>query len=577
MSDAGPPKPGAPPGSPLAGLLHSRLVRASLRAAWLAAAASAPTLLPGLDDAGGGELYRLLFGMLTAVSLLLARPVFAFAVLVVLQFHLLLSAWGNPPPPWMPLATLGLLALLFAVRGALAEPRALALEGLAQRALRGFLLMASVTALVPMYWDWGSPYITLYLSPVYFLLWTQMPHRLPLHSELTRSMAGGAVFVLVLVLALELQSRLLFRDNPPNAALVAHPERVVTLRPDSVYTYSNPELGAPPFRAEISRDGVRGPALAPKPEGRFRVLCLGDSHTFGWGVRDEECYPRLLEQELRARFDEDAADVVNAGTPTYGPWQSLDWLLEHGERFAPDFVVYQFFPVNDVANEMYVYGEFPRCYDERSARRYQSYERMEQWPERVDFWLRDHSRCYQTWTLLNPDADAPAVALAYGLRAWKGDAPDELPVTDLGEPGLELHRAEWYPELEQGFARAMESVDAIRAYCDARGLGFAAFALPSIASVDRRVFEHGQRESHWACAPFEEAKPERHSEAEFVARGMPHINVLDPLRAAFEPVTDEPLYIPHDGHLGPPGNAVVARTVADYLTPLIEARAPAAP
>jgi len=404
-----------------------------------------------------------------------------------------------------------------------------------------------------------------------------MPRRQPMHVDMLRSLAGGGVFVLVLLLALEAQSRLLFRDNPPNAALVAHPERVVTLRPGSVYTYSNPELGAPPFRAEISRDGVRGPAVVPKEPGRFRVLCLGDSHTFGWGVRDEDCYPRLLEQRLRARFGEEAVDVVNAGTPTYGPWQSLDWLLEHGERFAPDFVVYQFFPVNDVANEMYLYGEYPRCYDERSARRYQSYERMERWPERVDFWLREHSRSYQTWTLLYPDADAPAVALAYGLRAWSGEAPEVLPVTDLGEPGLELHRAEWYPELERGFVRAMESIEGVQAYCEVRGTGFAVFALPSIASVDRRVFEHGQRESPWACAPFDDARPERRSEEAFDRRGLPRIDVLRPLRAAFEPETDAPLFIPHDGHLGPPGNAVVADAVAAYLVPVIEARAPAAP
>ncbi|MBI1317914.1 MAG: hypothetical protein GC168_03060 [Candidatus Hydrogenedens sp.] len=558
-------------------LRESRLVRAALRLVWLVALAAVPAALPGLvDTATDGAAYRTVFGLLAALSVLLAQPAFAVCLLAVLNLHALLSAWGGPPPDWIPLACASLFALLCAGRGWLAAPRLLAMQGAAQSVARVFLLSASVFCLIPLYWDWGSPFITLYLSPVYFLLWTQMPHRSSVQIELLKALGGGLVFLFILASALELQSRLFFRDNPPNEALIAHPTRVVTLRPDSEFVYRTREFGAPPFRAQIAPEGVRGEAVGPKRTGTLRVLCLGDSHTFGWGVRDEDCYPRQLEALLRARLGEDAVEVINAGTPTYGPWQSLDWLRENGARFQPDFVVYELFPANDLANEMYSYGAYPRCYDERSTRRYRMYERLDRWPEAADFWLRDHSRFYQTWTMMYPDAEPPALAIAYGLRAWQGEAPEELPVTDLGEPSMELQRAEWYPELEVALNHVMDSVAGMQQWCDEKGADFATLVLPAINSVDERVYLYGQRQSPWACAPFEEAKPVRACEAALRQREIQTVEILGPMRAAFVPITDTPLYIPNDGHLTPEGNAVLAGAVADYLLPRISA-APDAP
>src|SRR6185295_19417304 len=41
----------------------------------------------------------------------------------------------------------------------------------------------------------------------------------------------------------------------------------------------------------INAQGTRGPEFqVPKPAGTFRILSLGDSRTFGWGLADEETY-----------------------------------------------------------------------------------------------------------------------------------------------------------------------------------------------------------------------------------------------------------------------------------------------
>jgi hypothetical protein len=68
-----------------------------------------------------------------------------------------------------------------------------------------------------------------------------------------------------------------------------------------------------------------------------RVLVLGDSFTFGWGVLDDEPYPQRTEQLLRARGLD--VEVINAGIPGYNTEQEAALLDELMPRFQPDQVV----------------------------------------------------------------------------------------------------------------------------------------------------------------------------------------------------------------------------------------------
>jgi len=88
--------------------------------------------------------------------------------------------------------------------------------------------------------------------------------------------------------------------------------------------------------------GYRG-ALHPyeKTPGKTRLLMLGDSITFGSGVRDYETFSYLLEHRL------DRYEVVNLAVQGYGTDQELLVLEHEGLRYHPNVVVLNVCIAND--------------------------------------------------------------------------------------------------------------------------------------------------------------------------------------------------------------------------------------
>lgn len=96
--------------------------------------------------------------------------------------------------------------------------------------------------------------------------------------------------------------------------------------------------------------GNRGPeASVAKPAGVRRVVVLGDSQAWGYGVGDDDTIPaqlgRLLNDGGGAR-----TEVLNLGVGGYGTDQSFLKYLVQGQRYAPDAVVLTVFKNDPVEN-----------------------------------------------------------------------------------------------------------------------------------------------------------------------------------------------------------------------------------
>jgi lysophospholipase L1-like esterase len=91
--------------------------------------------------------------------------------------------------------------------------------------------------------------------------------------------------------------------------------------------------------ASINALGFRGRDFEPrKPPGVFRIVCLGESSTFGFHNSDNGTYPFLLEQALAARGGARSIEVINAGFPYYNSASILSLVRAHVLGWQPDVV-----------------------------------------------------------------------------------------------------------------------------------------------------------------------------------------------------------------------------------------------
>jgi lysophospholipase L1-like esterase len=92
--------------------------------------------------------------------------------------------------------------------------------------------------------------------------------------------------------------------------------------------------------ATINSLGLRGTTPeTPKPAGSIRVLAIGDSTTFGWGVGDQETYCAELERLLRHEFPGRRIEVINGGVAAYDLRHDARLLKYFAPRLQPDIVL----------------------------------------------------------------------------------------------------------------------------------------------------------------------------------------------------------------------------------------------
>jgi len=126
----------------------------------------------------------------------------------------------------------------------------------------------------------------------------------------------------------------------------ARPDRswLYGLRPGANLVIRDPRE----VRYRINQDGFRDRRFArPKPPRTFRVVVLGDSISFGYGVEEAEAFPRLIGERLSGQAGDERIEVLNLGVGGYNPYNELELLRDVGRSYEPDLVLVQFC-INDL-------------------------------------------------------------------------------------------------------------------------------------------------------------------------------------------------------------------------------------
>lgn len=115
-----------------------------------------------------------------------------------------------------------------------------------------------------------------------------------------------------------------------------------------------------------NKDGYRGERIALEKQGKFRILCLGGSTTYGFGVDSPyQTYPAQLEKIIDQYIVNDAllhtkyigAEVLNAGIEAGTSAEELQQYLFKYRYYKPDAVI-----VNSGINDAQVACSFSDNY-----------------------------------------------------------------------------------------------------------------------------------------------------------------------------------------------------------------------
>lgn len=163
------------------------------------------------------------------------------------------------------------------------------------------------------------------------------------------------IIVLVAAIVLLATGEILLRLGVGTAAVSGYP--LYSLVPDS-FTGARyaPNLRlrlaygekSKPFRFTTNSMGFRSREVSwTKPPGTFRILCLGDGFTEGFGVNDDQTFPYYLEEIVRG-IDKNI-EVINAGQSGCGLPECLALIRGYAARLAPDLVILALNAGNDLA------------------------------------------------------------------------------------------------------------------------------------------------------------------------------------------------------------------------------------
>jgi hypothetical protein len=217
----------------------------------------------------------------------------------------------------------------------------------------------------------------------------------------------------------------------------------------------------------LARSGIGGRLGGAGADDAITILCVGDSHTYGAAVAEEESYPSQLARMLEEIHAPRSVRVVNAGFPGVNSAFVAQRLEQNLLRFRPDLVVV-----------------WVGTYNRWNSLETETWQRTSM-TERIDHLLL-HSKLYRLARVLaatGAGSEPPS-----GARIRPGDAPPG------GGERSTARRDERLPddELDAGIAHDLERMAALTRALSTP-LVVVGYPLREMAGPNRALRRHARR------------------------------------------------------------------------------------
>lgn len=281
-------------------------------------------------------------------------------------------------------------------------------------------------------------------------------------------------------------------------------------------------------------------------EGAGRILILGDSFGFGYGVADSSaCFTELLMSEYLKDVE-----VVNGSCSGYGTDQEYLFYLNEGSKYKPDLVVLIFYP-NDFIENMLKYDNglvYPNYRLDESGELVlenvpvpitNGWGREWVQPSSLREWLFLNSRIYNFYQTL----------LVSRIAEGQPDGGEDI---------------NFHPS-RQVMANAvvtLKILEKLKEVCDANGSKLLIVTVPYLQMIDDS--EWAQQAAYWKIPPNERFEPYEQFFAPLKLKGV-HL-----LHLSREFLVQQRLgnicYDYGHRHWNPDGHRFIAKRISEYVS-----------
>jgi hypothetical protein len=291
---------------------------------------------------------------------------------------------------------------------------------------------------------------------------------------------------------------------------------------------------------------------------RDRVVMLGDSFVFGYGVRQERGLTAVMEQLLRDRLGRTDVAVLNAGVPSYSPLLERSLLAGKLQQYQPTLIVL-LVDVSDIGDDL----------------QYLSEARVS--GGRISFDPKVKPSAYRGALLelirrVSPSisqGSMPIRALTYPFRVARRGRHrkdyDYYKFSVMVGGTLETNRFFIYrhplEETRVYFSRTLENINAIADEAERLHARFLLAANPRYHHWNR-----AESPENWERGDYALDEPYQYEYFRFFEEVRPQVKYpVFSLLPAFQSTREFPLVFREDPHWNERGNAFAARVLVNHL------------